>query len=38
MRQERAYDTFKIEKTGWKNRFSYRESIQKTMRELEKNK
>ncbi|MFH0955526.1 MAG: NAD(P)-dependent oxidoreductase [Candidatus Micrarchaeota archaeon] len=34
MLQERRYDISKIEKAGWKNGFSFRESIQKTVAEL----
>lgn len=37
MVQERAYDTAKIEKLGWKKAFSYEESIRQTIKELEKN-
>jgi nucleoside-diphosphate-sugar epimerase len=34
MAQERAYDISKIEKEGWKNRFSYQKAIRKTILEL----
>lgn len=36
MRHERKYDTAKIQKLGWKSRFTYQESIQKAIRELGK--
>ncbi len=37
MVQERVYDTSKIEKLGWKNKFSYAESIRQTLQEMKKN-